>query len=52
LACQKFQEFEEVKKEVTMGVHAQEANFCDVGIQNVVPRLKKYLDKVSDYVEK
>jgi len=35
-----------------MILHAQEAKFCDNGIQNVLPRLNKCLDKIGDYVEK
>jgi hypothetical protein len=52
LAGQKFHEDEEVKKEVTMSLHAQLAKFCDIRIQKVVPRLNKCLDKVGDFVEK
>jgi hypothetical protein len=52
LACQKFHEDEEVKKEVNMSLHAQLAKFCDIGIQKVVPRLNKCLDEVGDFVEK
>jgi hypothetical protein len=52
LAGQKFHEDEEVKKEVTMILHAQEAKCCDNGIQNVLPRLNKCLDRIGDYVEK
>jgi hypothetical protein len=52
LAGQKFHEDEEVKKEVTMSLHVQEVKFYDTGIQKVVPRLNKCLDKVGDYFEK
>jgi hypothetical protein len=31
---------------------AQAAEFYDIGIQNLVPRLNKCLDKGGDYVEK
>jgi hypothetical protein len=30
----------------------QEADFCDSGIQKLVPRLNNCLDKAGDYVEK
>jgi len=43
---------EEVKNEVTTCLHAQVAEFFDIGIQKRVPRLHKYLDKGGDYVEK
>jgi hypothetical protein len=52
LAGQKFHEDEEVKKEFTMSLHAQEAKFSDIGMQNVVPKLNKCLEKIGDYVEK
>jgi hypothetical protein len=52
LAGQKFHEDEEVKNEVTAWLRAQAAEFCDIGIQELVPRLNKYLDKGGDYVEK
>jgi hypothetical protein len=52
LAGQKFHEDEEVKNEVTAWLCAQAAELCDIGTQNLVPRLNKCLDKVGDYVEK
>jgi hypothetical protein len=52
LAGQKFHEDEEVKNEVTAWLCAQTAEFYDIGIQKLVPRLNKYLDKRGDYVEK
>jgi hypothetical protein len=52
MAGQKFHEDEEVKNEVTAWLCAQAAEFCDIGIQNLVPRLNKCLDKGGDYVEK
>jgi hypothetical protein len=52
MAGQKFHEDEEVKNEVITWLHAQAAEFCDIGIQNLVPRLNKCLDKCGDYVEK
>jgi hypothetical protein len=52
LAGQKFHEDEEVKSEVTAWLCALAAEFCDIGIQNLVPRLNKCLDKGGDYVEK
>jgi hypothetical protein len=47
LAGQKFHEDEEVKNEVTTWLRAY-----DIGIQKLVPRLNKCLDKGGDYVEK
>jgi hypothetical protein len=52
LAGQKFYEDEEVKNEVTMWLRVQAEEFCDIGIQKLVPRLNKCLDKGGDYVEK
>jgi hypothetical protein len=50
LAGQKFHEDEEVKNEVTAACTGGE--FCDIGIQKLVPRLNKCLDRGGDYVEK
>jgi hypothetical protein len=33
-------------------LHAQAVDFYDIGIQKLVPRLNKYLEKGVDYVEK
>jgi hypothetical protein len=52
MAGQKFHEDEEVKNEVTTWLCAQAAEFYDIGIQNLVPRLNKCRDKGGDYVEK
>jgi hypothetical protein len=52
LAGQKFHEDEEVKNEVTTWLRAQAAEFYDIGIQNLLPRLNKCIDKDGDYVEK
>jgi hypothetical protein len=52
MAGQKFHEDEEVKNEVTAWLRAQAAEFCDIGIQNLIPRLNKCLDRGGDYVEK
>jgi hypothetical protein len=52
LASQKFHEHEEVKNKVTAWLRAQAAEFCDIGIQKLVSRLHKCLDKGGDYVEK
>jgi hypothetical protein len=41
MAGQQFHEDEEVKTEVTAWLRAQAAEFSDIGIQNLVPRLKK-----------
>ena len=51
LAGQKFHEDEEAKNEATTWLYAQSAEFCDIGTQNLVPRLNKWLDKGDDYVE-
>jgi hypothetical protein len=50
LAGQKFHEDEEVRNEVTAWLRARAAEFYDIGIQKLVPRLNKCLDKVGDYV--
>jgi hypothetical protein len=50
MAGQKFDE--DVKNEVTAWLRAQAAEFYDIGIQNLVPRLNKCLDRGGDYVEK
>jgi hypothetical protein len=52
LASQKFYKDGEVKNKVTTWLRAQAAEFCDIRIQKLVPRLNKYLDKGGDYVEK
>jgi len=41
-----------MKNEVTTRLRAQAAKFYDIGIQKLVPRLNKCLDKGGDYVEK
>jgi hypothetical protein len=46
---QKFQD-EELINEVTTWLHAQVAEFYGIGIQKLVPRLNKCLDKGSKYV--
>jgi hypothetical protein len=52
LAGQKFHEGKEVKNKVTTWLWVQAAEFYDIGIQILVPRLNKCLDKCGDYVEK
>jgi hypothetical protein len=52
MAGQKFHEDEDVKNEVTAWLRAQAAEFYDIGIQKLLPRLNKCLDKCGDYVEK
>ena len=42
----------EEKNEAASWLRAQTADFCDIGTQKLVPRLKKCLDKCGDYVEK
>jgi len=41
-----------VKNVITVWLHSQAAEFCDIRIQELIPRLKKCLDKGGDYVEK
>jgi histone-lysine N-methyltransferase SETMAR len=41
LAGQKFHEDEEVKIEVTAWLCAQAAEFCDIGIHKLIPKLNK-----------
>lgn len=45
LAKQKFHEDEKVKNVVTTRLQVQAVEFCDIGIQKLVPRLNKRLDK-------
>jgi hypothetical protein len=52
LASQKFREDEEVKNEVTTRLRVQAAEFCDIVIQKLIPRLKECLGKGGEYVEK
>jgi len=52
LAGKKFDDDDEVQEEVTTWFKGQAAEFCDSGIQKLVPRLNKYLDNAGDYVEK
>jgi len=52
LAGQKYHEDEEMKNKVTIWLRMQVAEFCDIGIQILVPKLNKCLDKCGDYVEK
>jgi hypothetical protein len=48
----KFYEDEEAQKEIATWLRAQAAQFCDTGIQTLVPRLNKCPDKGGDYVDK
>jgi hypothetical protein len=43
---------DEVQDEVVTWFKGQVADFYDLGIQKLVPRLNKCLDNVRDYVEK
>jgi histone-lysine N-methyltransferase SETMAR len=52
LAGHKFHEDKAVKNEVNTWLHAQVAEFYDIRIQKLIPRLNKCLDKGGDYVEK
>jgi hypothetical protein len=51
LASQKFHEDKEVKNKVTTWLHAPAAEFYDIGMLRLIPRLNKCLDKDGDYVE-
>jgi hypothetical protein len=48
----KFDDDDEVQEEVMTWFKEQVADFYDSGIQKMVPRLNKCLDKGGDYVEK
>jgi hypothetical protein len=52
LASQKFHEDEEVKNEVITWLYVKVVEFYDIGIQILIPRLNKFLDKAWDDVEK
>jgi hypothetical protein len=52
LSGQKFHEGKELKNKVTTWLCVQAAEFYDIGIQILIPRLNKCLDKCSDYVKK
>ena len=52
LSGQKFHEDGGVKNEAPPWLRAQVVECCDIGLQNLVPRLNKSLDKGGDYVEK
>ena len=52
LARKKFDNDDEVQEEVMTCFKGQAADFYDSGIQNLVPRLNKYLDIAGDCVEK
>jgi hypothetical protein len=52
LAGQKFYKDEEVKNVVTTWLRAQAEEFYDIGIQKLISRLNKCLDKGGGYVEK
>jgi hypothetical protein len=45
-------EEEEVENEDTVWLRAHEAEFFDIGIQKLVRRLNKFLDKGDECVEK
>ena len=47
-----FDDDDEVQEEVMMLFKVQAADFYDSGIQKLVPRLNKGLDKAGEYVEK
>ena len=51
LAGKKFDDDDEVQEEVMTCVKGLAADFYDLGIQKLVPRLNKYLDNAGDYVE-
>jgi len=52
LGGQRFSTDDEIKEQVTRYLNGLAANFVDMGIQKLVQRLQKYLDRNGDYVEK
>ena len=52
LAGKKFDDDDKVQEEVMMCFKRLAADFCDSGIQKLVPRLNNCLDNAGDYVEK
>jgi hypothetical protein len=52
LAGKKFDDDDEVQEEVMTLFKGQAADFCDLVIQKLVPRLNKCLENARDYVEK
>jgi hypothetical protein len=52
LTGKKFDDNDEVQEEVTTWFKGQATDFCNSGIQKLVPRLNKCLDNASDCVEK
>jgi len=52
LAGKKFDDDDDVQKEVTARFKGQTADFYDSGIQKLVPRLNKCSDNAGAYVEK
>ena len=51
LAGKNFDDDDEMQEEIMTWFKGQAADFCDSGIQKLVPRLNKYLDNAGDYVE-
>ena len=52
LTGQKFDDDDEVQEEVMTRFKVQAADFYDLGIQKLVPRLNKCLENAGEYVEK
>jgi hypothetical protein len=52
LAGKRFDDDDEVQEGVMTWFKGQAADVYDLGIQKQVPRLNKYFDNFSDYVEK
>jgi len=52
IAGKKFNDDDEVQKEVMRWFKGLAADFYDSGIKKLVPRLNKCLDNAGDYVEK
>jgi hypothetical protein len=52
LAGKKFDDDDEVQKEVMTWFNGEAADFYDSGTQKLVPRLSKCLNNAGDYVEK
>jgi len=50
LAGKKFDDDEEVQEEIMTCFKVQAVDFCNSGIQKLVPRLNKCVDNAGDYV--
>ena len=52
LAGKKFDEDDEVQEDVMTWFKGLAADFCNSGIQKLVPKVNKCLDNAGEYVEK